>query len=78
LTEFPPWLGIAVNLPVGDHGAPSGQVNNVKCYKGGIEMDINLLGGDGEIGGNKVVVMHNNKRILLDFGMSFSRVGTYF
>ena len=41
-------------------------------------MDINLLGGDGEIGGNKVLVTHNNTKILLDFGMSFSRVGTYF
>lgn len=41
-------------------------------------MDIQVLGGDGEIGGNKVLIEHKDTRILLDFGMSFSRVGTYF
>lgn len=41
-------------------------------------MDIRILGGDGEIGGNKILLTHKKTKILLDFGMSFSRRGQYF
>ncbi|MBU7017397.1 MAG: MBL fold metallo-hydrolase [Theionarchaea archaeon] len=41
-------------------------------------MDIRILGGEGEIGGNKVLLTHKKTKILLDFGMSFSRSGQYF
>jgi ribonuclease J len=41
-------------------------------------MDIQVLGGDREIGGNKILVTHGDTRILLDFGMSFSKSSMYF
>jgi len=41
-------------------------------------MDIQVLGGDREIGGNKILVTHEDTRILLDFGMSFSKSSMYF
>jgi ribonuclease J len=33
-------------------------------------MKIDILGGENEIGGNKILVSHRGKRILLDFGLS--------
>ena len=39
---------------------------------------INLLGGVGEIGGNKFLVTDNNHRVLLDFGMSLGARGEFF
>jgi len=41
-------------------------------------MQIEILGGKNEIGGNKVLVEHKGTRILLDFGMSFNKSGIYF
>jgi len=41
-------------------------------------MDVTLLGGDKEIGGNKVLVEHKGTRIFLDFGMSFKQAGKFF
>jgi len=41
-------------------------------------MEITVLGGAGEIGGNKILVEHDGTRILLDFGMSFKTNGKYF
>lgn len=41
-------------------------------------MDCQILGGKREIGGNKVLLTHKDSKILLDFGMSFSRVAQYF
>jgi ribonuclease J len=38
---------------------------------------ITLYGGVGEIGGNKVLLEDNSSRILLDFGMSFKKVGYF-
>jgi len=39
---------------------------------------IEILGGEKEIGGNKILVEHKGTRILLDFGMSFGQAGKYF
>jgi ribonuclease J len=39
---------------------------------------IELLGGVGEIGGNKFLVRDNDSRILLDFGMSLGARGEFF
>ncbi len=41
-------------------------------------MKIEIFGGQDEIGGNKILLSHNDTRILLDFGMSFSQTGWYF
>ncbi len=41
-------------------------------------MDIQLLGGKDEIGGNKILLEHKGTRIFLDFGTSFKTYGTYF
>ena len=41
-------------------------------------MHITLLGGQNEIGGNKVLVEHKSTKILLDFGLSFSQAGKFF
>jgi len=41
-------------------------------------MNIELLGGKNEIGGNKILVEHKGTRILLDFGMSFSQSAKFF
>jgi ribonuclease J len=38
-------------------------------------MEISVLGGEKEIGGNKILVEHKGTRIFLDFGMSFAQVG---
>ena len=39
---------------------------------------ITLYGGVGEIGGNKVLVESNGRRVFLDFGLSFSGIGTFY
>jgi ribonuclease J len=39
---------------------------------------ITLYGGVGEIGGNKVLVESNGRRVFLDFGLSFSGMGTFY
>jgi ribonuclease J len=41
-------------------------------------MNIELLGGKNEIGGNKILVEHKGTRILLDFGMSFAQSANFF
>lgn len=41
-------------------------------------MNIELLGGKNEIGGNKILVEHKGTRILLDFGMSFKQNAIFF
>ncbi|KKG64484.1 MBL fold metallo-hydrolase [Methanosarcina mazei] len=41
-------------------------------------VQINILGGKNEIGGNKILVEHEGTRILLDFGMSFNQNSKYF
>jgi ribonuclease J len=41
-------------------------------------MKIKILGGDNEIGGNKILVEHKGTKILLDFGMSFGLYKQYF
>lgn len=41
-------------------------------------MEIKILGGEKEIGGNKILLEHKGTRILLDFGMSFKQLGLYF
>ncbi|WP_288067658.1 MBL fold metallo-hydrolase [Methanolobus sp. WCC1] len=41
-------------------------------------VSINVLGGDGEIGGNKILVEHKGTRVFLDFGMSFKQNGLFF
>ncbi len=41
-------------------------------------MNITLLGGVNEIGGNKILVEHKGTRIMLDFGMSFHTAYQYF
>ncbi len=42
------------------------------------EPKITLLGGKGEIGGNKMLVEYKDTRIFLDFGMSFNQNSKYF
>ncbi|WP_407356106.1 MBL fold metallo-hydrolase [Methanolobus sp. WCC5] len=39
---------------------------------------IEILGGEGEIGGNKILLEHKGTRIFLDFGMSFKQNGLFF
>jgi ribonuclease J len=39
---------------------------------------LTVLGGAGEIGGNKIVLEDGGRRVLLDFGISFARRGEYF
>ncbi|GAG02121.1 unnamed protein product, partial [marine sediment metagenome] len=39
---------------------------------------ITVYGGAGEIGGNKVLVESNGRRVFLDFGLSFSGMGTFY
>ncbi len=41
-------------------------------------MNITVLGGKGEIGGNKILLEHKDTRIFLDFGMSFKQASRYF
>lgn len=41
-------------------------------------MKISVLGGDGEIGGNKILVEGGKGRILLDFGQSFTHLDEFF
>lgn len=41
-------------------------------------MEITILGGKDEIGGNKILVEHKGTRIFLDFGMSFKTAGLYY
>ena len=41
-------------------------------------VQINILGGKNEIGGNKILVEHEGTRIMLDFGMSFGQNSKYF
>ncbi len=41
-------------------------------------MNIEVLGGKNEIGGNKILVEHKGTRILLDFGMSFGQAANFF
>ncbi len=41
-------------------------------------VSIKVLGGDGEIGGNKILVEHKGTSIFLDFGMSFKQNGLFF
>lgn len=39
---------------------------------------ITLLGGKGEIGGNKILIEHKGTSVFLDFGMSFKQFGKFF
>nr|WP_321497726.1 MBL fold metallo-hydrolase [uncultured Methanolobus sp.] len=41
-------------------------------------VSIEVLGGDGEIGGNKILIEHKGTRVFLDFGMSFKQNGMFF
>src|SRR5881296_2516313 len=41
-------------------------------------VQVDLLGGIGEIGGNKFLVEDSDSRILLDFGMSLGTRGQFF
>ncbi|MBN2094623.1 MAG: MBL fold metallo-hydrolase [Candidatus Aenigmarchaeota archaeon] len=41
-------------------------------------MEISVLGGKNEIGGNKILVEHKGTRIFLDFGMSFAQAGKFY
>src|SRR2546430_17402486 len=41
-------------------------------------VQVDLLGGIGEIGGNKFLVEDSDSRILLDFGMSLGTTGQFF
>ncbi|RXA18485.1 MBL fold metallo-hydrolase [Methanosarcina sp. MSH10X1] len=41
-------------------------------------VQIDILGGKNEIGGNKILVEHEGTRIILDFGMSFNQNSKYF
>lgn len=41
-------------------------------------MNIEVLGGSNEIGGNKIILEHQGTRVLLDFGMSFGQASKYF
>ena len=41
-------------------------------------MNITVLGGKGEIGGNKILLEHKDTRIFMDFGMSFKQASKYF
>ncbi len=43
-----------------------------------VKMDIQILGGKGEVGGNKVLLEHKGTRILLDFGISFHTLKKYY
>lgn len=39
---------------------------------------LTVLGGAGEVGGNKIVLEDGDRRLLLDFGISFTRRGQFF
>ena len=41
-------------------------------------VQIQLLGGVGEIGGNKFLIRDGDSKILLDFGMSLGLRGQFF
>ncbi len=41
-------------------------------------VSIEILGGEGEIGGNKILIEHKGTRVFLDFGMSFKQNGLFF
>ena len=41
-------------------------------------MNITVLGGKNEIGGNKILLEHKDTRIFLDFGMSFKQASKFF
>ncbi len=41
-------------------------------------MNIKVLGGEKEIGGNKILIEHKDTKILLDFGMSYKQAGKHF
>lgn len=41
-------------------------------------VSITVLGGDGEIGGNKILLEHKGTRVFLGFGMSFNKNSQYF
>ena len=41
-------------------------------------VSITVYGGVREIGGNKVLVESNGRRVFLDFGLSFSGIGTFY
>ncbi len=41
-------------------------------------MEIKILGGKNEIGGNKILLEHKDTKILLDFGLSFTKHKKYF
>ncbi|HBL98840.1 TPA: RNase J family beta-CASP ribonuclease [Candidatus Dependentiae bacterium] len=41
-------------------------------------MNIELLGGRNEIGGNKILLEHKGTRLFLDFGMSFKQSALFF
>lgn len=41
-------------------------------------MNVQILGGKDEIGGNKILLEHKDTKIFLDFGMSFKQAGLYF
>src|SRR5438034_4190090 len=45
---------------------------------GRIMVNIQLLGGVGEIGGNKFLIRDEDSKILLDFGMSLGLRGQFF
>jgi ribonuclease J len=39
---------------------------------------VSVLGGVGEIGGNKILVEDKDARVMLDFGMSISQRARFF
>ncbi len=41
-------------------------------------VSIDVMGGNGEIGGNKILITHRGTRIFLDFGMSFNQNSHFF
>lgn len=41
-------------------------------------MKITILGGENEIGGNKILIEHKDTRIFLDFGMSFGQANKFY
>ena len=45
---------------------------------GDFVVNLRFYGGVGEIGGNKVLLEDGDTRILVDFGMSFGKRGTYY
>src|SRR5947199_10091502 len=43
-----------------------------------MSVNITCFGGANEIGGNKILLEEDGKRLLMDFGMAFGRSGGYF